>query len=246
MKKSNLFRRVHTRIAVALILVSAIVLLAGCGGKVDERFAGKWKAIKTTASGVTMSPSEVFKEGFTLEFVSGNKVKIFVDGEEGTGKWSVDGDKVTINEGSEEWQGTIDGDFLEFKNASNTGVDIVFGREGTDAMDPMHSLSESEKKLVGTWNGESVVDVLGQPVQVEGVAAADVLKLTFQPDRVLNVVHKGENVGDTSWTLIDNWDAPDAIGDLSIMYEIQDDGKMNVDVSSGDEFLYTVTCVKTQ
>ena len=212
----------------------------------DERLSGKWIANKTFANGDTLPASDVYKDGFTLEFVSGSKVDFTVNGEKDVAKWSIDGDEITIEAGSEEWKGTLIGDFIEFKNVSNMGVDITFGREGTDAMDPINTLSENEKKLVGTWVSESVVDVMGTETQVEGVEVQDVLKLTFHPDRVLNIVHKGQEVGDTKWVLIENWDAPEDIGNFKIMYEVQEDGKIKADVFTDDTFLYTVTCVQAE
>lgn len=246
MKKNNLCIYCYAKGILALIVVLMAVLLTSCGGKVDERLSGKWIAIKAQASGVTMPASEVYPEGFTLEFVSGDKVDFVVNGEKETAKWSLNGDEIKITAGDEEWNGTLNGDFIDFKNVSDMGVDISFGREGTDAMDPVHGLSENEKHLVGTWVSESVVDVMGTDMQVEGVATQDVLKMTFQLERILNVVHKGQNVGDTKWTLIDNWDAPDDIGNFKLMYEVQEDGKLKVDVFTDNNFLYTVTCVKAQ
>ena len=246
MKKNNLCIFCYAKGIIALILVLVTVLLSSCGGKVVERLSGKWIAIKTFASGVTLPASEVYKDGFTLEFVSGSKVDFTVNGEKDVAKWSIDGDEITIEAGSEEWKGTLIGDFIEFKNVSNMGVDITFGREGTDAMDPINTLSENEKKLVGTWVSESVVDVMGTETQVEGVEVQDVLKLTFHPDRVLNIVHKGQEVGDTKWVLIENWDAPEDIGNFKIMYEVQEDGKIKADVFTDDTFLYTVTCVQAE
>lgn len=49
---------------------------------------------------------------------------------------------------------TLDGDTLILDDLLGQGVNIIFGREGTDATNPENYLSEDELAVIGEWYSE--------------------------------------------------------------------------------------------
>ena len=94
--------------------------------------------------------------------------------------------------------GIIGKDIISFDNMLETGVKVIFAKDGTDAMDPALYLTEEENAVIGEWAAESVEELLGDGPQtsMEGVDNInDALRLDFKSDRNVTVIYKGEEIG---------------------------------------------------
>ena len=76
------------KLAVLIAVITAAMMLFGCGGKdmSGSEYLGKWKATKAEYAGIEVGVDTVFDEfHFTLQ--DNGKVKLNVNGDETTGKW---------------------------------------------------------------------------------------------------------------------------------------------------------------
>lgn len=115
-------------IAICLCVLTVVAICA-CGG--SSVLAGtEWKLTKATYQGQTIDVSEMDMEG-TLSF-SGSKASVDMNGEKGTGRYTVSGDvesgsyTVTIKDPDGEVVATVEGDTLTI---SQSGVDLIFEKQ---------------------------------------------------------------------------------------------------------------------
>ena len=87
-------------ISIALLLVMLFTLCA-CSSEPDPN-EGMYNASTCDYAGFTLSA-----EGEWLELKSGGKLAIFLMGEEYSGRWSRDGENLTIKQGGYEYSGTV-------------------------------------------------------------------------------------------------------------------------------------------
>ena len=233
-----------------LVLIISMVVLTGCGGsgKSGEKspYEGKWVAVSAQMMGMSVSIDEVFGGDFEFEVKNGGKVSFSAGDTTGNGKWSVEDDQFILSIEGEEMVGIIGKDIISFDNMLETGVKVIFAKDGTDAMDPALYLTEEENAVIGEWAAESVEELLGDGPQtsMEGVDNInDALRLDFKSDRNVTVIYKGEEIGTFPWSV--------ALGYCSIESEnpsltvmINDDGTLKVDYSDDDDY-YTFHCVKS-
>lgn len=236
---------------VTLILIISMFSLAGCGGEKtedDNKYSGKWVAVSAEMSGISIPVKEAFDGDFHFEVKAGGKVTFTVGDDSGDGKWSVKGDKFTLSIEGKDMVGTIGKDSINFKDMMEQGgLNVIFAKDGTDAMDPGLYLTEDEQKVLGKWMSENVKEVLDDApkTKMKGVNNInDAMRLDFTNDRNVTVVYKGKEIGKFTWAV--------ALGNCSIESEnpsiyvdINDDGTLDVTYSD-DEDYYTFHCVKAE
>lgn len=184
------------------ILVGVMLLsLVACGGKGNDKYAGKWISVAGTAMGVTLTGEDI--AGFELDLKSGGKGTMTVDGDSTNIKWENDDSSLTVKVEGEELVATIDEDTLVFEDFLGLGMDLTFAKEGSDAANPENFLSENEKKMVGTWSSYKVTDVLDD--DASGEVAPDALKMTFKEDHTVDIEFRGESIEGQQWTLFDTF-----------------------------------------
>lgn len=100
---------------------------------------------------------------------------------------------------------TLDGDTLTLDDVLGQGVNIIFGREGTDATNPENYLSEDELAVIGEWYSENVKELLDEEAQttLDGVDNInDAMRLNFAKDRTVQVIYKGAELGTYPWSAL--------------------------------------------
>ncbi len=246
------------KILVFALALSMIFVLAACGSSggssggtdqggttekatVDENGIpyGVYVGVSAEMMGVQMGLDEILDEGetFSIELKENNKVEVVAGKDKGSGKYSVEGDQITISVGSEEMTGTYSDNSIVVEDMMGMGVTIFFGLEGTDAADPANYVSDDVKAVAGTWTSTSVTDILGDPVDLPD----DALQLVFAEDGTVTGTFNGEAIGPFPWDTILGVTIESE--DPSFLITNNDDGTMNVDFSIGEDY-YTFTMSK--
>ena len=195
-------------------VLCAVLMLAACGGSgnAGSEYEGKYISVAGESMGITLTGEDI--SGFALELKSGGKGTMTVDGDSDSITWTNDGEKITVNLDGVEMVGTIGKDTLIFDNVLNMGLKLTFAKEGSEAAKPENNLPENDKKLIGTWQSNTVTDVLGDPV--EGLSG-DELKMEFAADHTVKVAFDGNDLGSHKWSLLGDWGSIEGEG-LSISW----------------------------
>ncbi len=239
-------------ILVMILALSMMVMLAACGssggssgGGADQEATaekatadengipyGVYVGVAAEMMGVQMGMDEILGEGesFSIELKENNKVEVIAGTDKGSGKYSVEGDQITISVGSEEMTGTYSENAITVEDMMGMGVTIHFGLEGTDAADPANYISDEAAAYVGTWVSTSVTDILDEPVDLPD----DALQLTFEKDMTVSGTFNGEAIGPFDWDTILGLDIVSE--DPSFLISENDDGTLSVSYSSGDDY----------
>ena len=188
-------------LSIILAVVMLLSLAACGGGRADDIYVGNWISISGTAMGYTLTGEEV--SGFGLNLEAGGKGSMMIEGDETNIKWTNDDVNLTVKVQGEELVGTIGTDTLTFVNLLNTGMDLTFAKEGTDAAKPENALPENEKAVLGTWTSYAVTDVLGSDASAD--IAADALTMTFHANHTCDIVFRGESITGQTWSMLDAW-----------------------------------------
>lgn len=223
---------------LSIILAGVMLLsLTACGGgRADDAYAGNWISVSGTAMGFTMTGEDI--EGFGLTLETDGKGTMAIDGDEANIKWTNDDTNLTVTVEGEDLVATIGKDTLTFVNLMNTGMDLTFAKEGTDAAKPENFLPENEKKIIGSWTSYKVTDVLGD--DVSGEVAPDALKMTFKGDKTVDIEFNGESITGEKWSMLDTWGSLDE-SDYDFSWDIVGE---EIEVTyNGDEY-WIFTCKK--
>lgn len=129
-------------ILFTMVLAALMLLLTSCGKKVSpedaEAMSGKWVLVVTEKGDST----ELTEGGATMQFGANGKVEYTINGETKKYDWEKENSLITIwiKEGSVKRGRTaeLEGDTLTLylKDDDGESVKLIFGREGTDAVDP--------------------------------------------------------------------------------------------------------------
>lgn len=219
-------------------LIFAMFMLVACSSEnADEKYVGKWISVAGEAYGVTLTGEEI--SGFGLNLQNGGNAVLTVDGDSANVKWKNEGDVITVTANGTDMTATVKNDTMVFDNMLDMGLKLTFAKEGTDAANPENYLSEAEKNMIGTWQSDSVSDILGDPIDTY---SPDALKLEFYGDHKMNITLDGETVSDKKWSLLgDDWGSADDES-VNINWEIEDDG-ISVNYIVDNEY-YVFHCVK--
>ncbi len=138
---------------VALIVIALIFTLAAnlfSGGSSDDPNIGVWTADEITMMGMTLSPTDIYSDGITLELKNGNNCTLSLDGESYSADYEIDGSTFTLVDGSDEFPGRIEGGVITITNLLNMGIDIRFVKDDWNA-----EQSENDASLGGATLGEN-------------------------------------------------------------------------------------------
>ena len=132
-KKSG---RIFALVFIALVALAAIIyVFAGkSGGKTtaDSADLGLYVARSGEMNGLTISIDDLWDEGFTIELKEKGKAAINIDGEKGSAKWMLDGERFTIKGSGLDCSGTLSDGVLTLENAMDSGVTLTFTRDGAE------------------------------------------------------------------------------------------------------------------
>ena len=218
------------------VMVLALAACGGGGGRADDAYVGNWISVSGEALGYTLTGEDI--EGFGIELKAGGKGTMTIEGDSTSIKWTNDDTNLTVTLQGEKLVGTIGKDTLKFVNLLDTGMDLTFAKEGTDAAKPENFLPENEKKMLGAWSSYKVTDVLGD--DVSGEVAADALKLEFKADHTVDIEFNGEKIEAQKWSMLDTWGSLDE-SDYDISWDIVGD---ELEVTYDDEEYWIFTCAK--
>ena len=224
------------RYLLSVILVVSMLSLIGCGegGKAAKKnpYEGKWIAVVAEALGTQMPIEECFEGDVNLEIEHSGKVKFTIDNDKGTGKLAKKDEKTVLKIEGEEMSVTLDGDTLTLDDLLGQGVNIIFGREGTDATNPENYLSEDELAVIGEWYSENVKELLDEEAQttLDGV----------------QVIYKGAELGTYPWSALYGYYAIEMDDEApeNVLITMEEDGSLSVQYSDEDDYL-TFKCVKS-
>ena len=110
----------------ALPMVIAALLLAGCGKSEPDPNSGMYEATSAEAFGMSMDPSELFADGISMELKDGGKAKFYLEGEDYSMKWELDGNSFHAKGSGAELDGTLEDGVLFLEDIMGMGVDMTF------------------------------------------------------------------------------------------------------------------------
>ena len=139
--------------------------------------------------------------------------------------------------------------FLQIDDLLGQGVNIIFGREGTDATNPENYLSEDELAVIGEWYSQNVKELLDEEAQttLDGVDNInDAMRLNFAKDRTVQVIYKGAELGTYPWSALYGYYAIEMDDEVpeNVLITMEEDGSLSVQYSDDDDYL-TFKCVKS-
>ncbi len=220
----------------ALALLCVLSIFAGCGKRMDSKYAGKYVAISSEMVGVTLYMKDL--GDYSMKLKEGGKGSLNFGGTSYDLLWSNDDEKLTIQYEGVKSEGTIDGDTIAFHDLFGMEMKLVFALAGSDAANPENNMPEKDRAMLGTWKSTAVQDVLGDPVDT---IAADALQLEFTADYKVNVVLNGQAIGTYSWSFLGEWGIIED-DEISLNWEFSGSG-ITVNYTINDEY-YTFSCTK--
>lgn len=116
---------------LALLLVLAMVLgLCACGGPTyDESLLGVYTCYAIEVMGFKLSAEDVLTESATLELKQGGKGSIYIEGESGSIKYTLEGEAITVEIEGETATGTLKDGVIDIEILSMRMFFIQEGRE---------------------------------------------------------------------------------------------------------------------
>ncbi len=168
MKKMNL---------CILLTVLLVFVLSACGQKAAESpYAGKWYAVagKESAETEYIVYLETDKN-FCVEVLDTKNVNLIINEEVSKIKWTEENGKCTFDMDGESIEGEIKENYMYMYDVD--GMDVVFGKEGTDAEDVKYFMTEEEKELLGVWKPVLALDALG--VELDDAAFAELAGMSL-------------------------------------------------------------------
>ena len=92
---------------------------------------GKYIAIRAEAFGVEVPVDSMYTDGFSIELRAGGECTVKVNSNSAEGKWTLDGDKVTVSLGTVEMSGALSDGVMTLENVYGMGVTFFFSLDGT-------------------------------------------------------------------------------------------------------------------
>ena len=89
------------------VLLVLVLLFSLCACGEDDPNAGLYTCTKIETSGMTMGVEDVFPKGVTLELKNGGRGILDVEGDSGTIRWAMDGDKFIMETSDGTSEGTL-------------------------------------------------------------------------------------------------------------------------------------------
>ena len=231
----------YSKILVAIIASLTMLLATACGGNVDKAaspYEGKWIAVVAEMFGVQTPVEEALGGNFAFEFQAGGKAIMSQGDESFKVKWELKEGDIIVNIDGEEVVGKVENiDTIVFDDMLGMGVKITFGREGTEAADPTNYVSEEEKIVIGSWQSESVTDILGDEVNLDyNCEMHDALRLYFNKDHTVEATYLCKNIGTFEWESTLGYVSIETGEEVSIYITMNEDGSMSANYVDDDVY----------
>jgi len=157
---------------LALLLAMTMLFgLVACGSKDDDPNLGKYLCTSCSVDGEALDTADQW-----IELREGGETAVFLQNVEYGGKWSLDGEELTILHGGSEYLGTLSEGVIYIEIS---GIFYTFQKEGLKSSDG----SEDEKE-VASWYIISEMTKEGETVSAEDLAAHGMSDayIVFHPD----------------------------------------------------------------
>lgn len=138
-------------------LVFLLIGFFGGDGDADDPTYGVYVASYGTYAGSRVEIEDMWADGFSIELLSKNKCRVMVDGETETCRYELESDgEIEIDlQGDEDLEGWLVDNRLTLENVMDSGVDLVFYKEGTaaPAIDTPTATAAPVESAYSWWDG---------------------------------------------------------------------------------------------
>lgn len=114
---------------LALLMVTALLLLTACGSGEEDANAGLYEAAYAEAYGLTIAIEDVFEDGFSLELKNRGRATFHYEGSDYSLKWTLDGETFHAEGGGAELDGTLADGVLQLEDVLGSGIRITLNRQ---------------------------------------------------------------------------------------------------------------------
>ena len=118
---------------------------------------GLYHADKGVAYGNDIPIETMWENGFAIELKADGKCSLNINGTEGSGSWSMDGDTISFNVPGFNMDGTLVDGVLTLKDVYGLGVDLYFTQDGSLVPASKPETTSADSWWEGDWYGWWVV-----------------------------------------------------------------------------------------
>ena len=207
--------------AVLVFVLLIVLLIRGCTGAVKDALdpnLGVYNATTAERNGKTVSATDIFENGASIELKAKDKCVFNIDGEKYNIKWTLDGTDINVKGKGLNCDGTLNQGTLVLEDVLGMGVNLTFQKEGgyTDHMvdGPGMTSSDGEigedgytaaqRKWNGAWYGS---------FQVVEQKNFDYLSDGAVYDALMVIDLDTDNKGTFDLYVFNDYDAPAAAGE---------------------------------
>lgn len=118
---------------IALLLCLCLLpALAACGAEEagSDPNAGLYEAATAEMLGIEIDISDMYEKGFSIELKDKGKCAFNIDGQKGSGKWTLDGEALHVEGGGLKMSGTLSEGVMTLENLFDLGLNMTLLREG--------------------------------------------------------------------------------------------------------------------
>ncbi len=128
-KKKNSW--VLPAVIIAALALIGILFFAtrGGGSKADDPNLGVYRATVVEMYGMQLDADDIYENGFTIELKSNGVCEIDSDGQKGRGKWTLEGEEITIDDGHSTITGTLSKGVLTLENMLDMDLNMTMEKQ---------------------------------------------------------------------------------------------------------------------
>lgn len=119
--------------AVLVFILLIVLLIRGCTGAVKDAFdpnLGVYNATTAERNGKTVSATDIFENGASIELKAKDKCVFNIDGDKYNIKWTLDGTDINVKGKGFNCDGTLNQGTLVLEDVLGMGVNLTFQKEG--------------------------------------------------------------------------------------------------------------------
>ncbi len=141
---------------IGFVLLFGVILAVSLHSRTDPN-VGTYIAVKAKQNGIEVDMQELFGGELVVELLSRGRCTVTLGEKKGSGEWTLDGNRLTIDDGAATFTGSLKNDRMTLKNLM--GYDFYLTRNGvgrTDSDDTNNSPSgfSDDTTQADWWNGD--------------------------------------------------------------------------------------------
>ena len=138
-------------VVLAIVLVAALVFVVASmlPGGGDEAVLGRYEGVRCVVEGIEMGAEEEW-----VELKSGGKVRLHLMGDTYQGKWTLDGENLTITQSGDEYSGILRDGVM---TVDFYGMNYTFAKDGAQVPQAQTQSPEGESRIPANaqlWEGD--------------------------------------------------------------------------------------------